>query len=122
MATRKRAAFTLVEMLVVIAIIAVLTSLLLPAVQAARERARLAQCSNRMGELGKAMIAYDHQKRHFPGYANTLKGRVVSWAPLLLPFIDRTDLWEDMARHCIAGNAVWRTCARVRLSHARSHG
>jgi prepilin-type N-terminal cleavage/methylation domain-containing protein/prepilin-type processing-associated H-X9-DG protein len=94
MATRDRAAFTLVEMLVVIAIIAVLTGLLLPAVLAARERARLAECGHRQGELGKGLLAYELHKKRFPGYANTLKGKTVSWAPLMLPYIDRNDLWE----------------------------
>jgi prepilin-type N-terminal cleavage/methylation domain-containing protein/prepilin-type processing-associated H-X9-DG protein len=94
MATRYRAAFTLVELLVVVAIIGVLVGLLMPAVLAARERARLAECMNHQGELGKAMISYDLAKKRLPGYANLLRGRVVSWAPLLLPYIGRNDLWE----------------------------
>jgi prepilin-type N-terminal cleavage/methylation domain-containing protein/prepilin-type processing-associated H-X9-DG protein len=95
MAARKRAGFTLVELLVVIGIIALLAALLLPAVNAARERARVAQCINHQGELGKAMLAYELDKKYFPGYANTLKGRRVSWAPLLLPYFGRSDLWES---------------------------
>ncbi len=62
----ERTGFTLVEMLVVIAIIAVLASLLLPAVQNAREASRRAQCLNNMKQIGLGILSYHDSHDAFP--------------------------------------------------------
>jgi prepilin-type N-terminal cleavage/methylation domain-containing protein/prepilin-type processing-associated H-X9-DG protein len=92
MSTRTTRGFTLIELLVVIAIIAVLIALLLPAVQAAREGARRAQCVNNMKQIGLAMHNYHQVNNSFcPGKMNYGWG---TWVVFTLQYIEGGTLYN----------------------------
>ena len=93
-ARRSRRGFTLVELLVVIAIIGILIALLLPAVQAAREAARRMQCTNHQKQIGIALQNYHGAHNTFPHGANILHSVGGTWAALILPYIERQDVYD----------------------------
>jgi prepilin-type N-terminal cleavage/methylation domain-containing protein len=108
---RCRPGFTLIELLVVIAIIAVLIGLLLPAVQAAREAARRAQCVNNLKQMGLALHNFESANGFFTPAAIDAafprlgmnvddSGKAIAkptrhgWVILLLPFAEQTVLYN----------------------------
>src|ERR1700759_2903628 len=109
----RRAAFgfTLVELLVVIAIIGILVALLLPAIQAARESARRAQCTANIKNVALALHNYHDAHKELPATAwlrpltatgassdNVLVDNRLfwNWMIRILPFIEEASLADQL--------------------------
>ncbi len=103
----RRPGLTIIEVLVVVAIIGILVALLLPAVQSAREAARRMQCTNRLRQLALACHLYHDVHSTLPpawltkpGYGSLNASSQYSlwgWAALLLPFVEQEPLFTQLS-------------------------
>lgn len=106
---KQRPGFTLLELLLVIGVIALLVSLLLPAVQQAREGARRIQCSNNLLQLGIALQNYQHCFQMLPPGCVERQGPIlhrpktpdesryrVGWIVRVLPQMDQSAAWMQV--------------------------
>ncbi|MHC5540816.1 DUF1559 family PulG-like putative transporter, partial [Singulisphaera rosea] len=110
--------FTLIEVLVVIAIIGLLIAILVPAVQYAREAAWRVQCTNNLKQIGVALHGYLSAVGSFPSGAN---GRGFSPHVMILPFMEQRSLYDSFnfmhpSDEGIDLNAINSTAAATTLS------
>jgi prepilin-type N-terminal cleavage/methylation domain-containing protein len=88
---RRQRGFTLVELLVVMAVVGVLVALLLPAVQQAREAARRTSCANNLRQIGVALQNYHGEHGTFPfGWNDHGTG----WTAMILPQLELQSLYD----------------------------
>ncbi len=97
----KRNGLTLIEVLVIFAIIGILIALLLPATCSSREAARRAACANNMRQLGIAAHNYHDAKKHFPAPSQLVGGEKktvggYSFIVALLPYMERQLLFNSL--------------------------
>ena len=98
---RGKPGFTLIELMVTIAIIAILVALLLPAIQSARESANKASCASNLMQLGIAMGSYVSTHSVLPPGVVNLEGPIQnlpsgyhhSWVVQILPFIGQAEIF-----------------------------
>ena len=124
-----RRGFTLIELLVVIAIIGVLIGLLLPAVQAAREAGRRAQCTNNLKQLGVALHNHHVTFGHFPTGAikdapcekhnNAIEGGQglgACWGTFILPYLEQKQVFDAMSKYCEEDQYGWPGAGRANVT------
>jgi prepilin-type N-terminal cleavage/methylation domain-containing protein len=87
---RRHGGFSLVELLVVLAVMALLAGLLLPAVQRAREAANRTSCANNLKQIGLAMHHYHLDHDSLPPGCSCQQG--ATWAVLILPYLEQENL------------------------------
>jgi prepilin-type N-terminal cleavage/methylation domain-containing protein/prepilin-type processing-associated H-X9-DG protein len=93
--------FTLVELLVVLAIIGVLIAMLLPAVQSVREASRRMQCQNNLHQIGIGLHNYHAAFRKFPPGGVQVRpqwpnGKQFAWSAFVLPFMEQPAIYEQI--------------------------
>lgn len=102
--SRCQGGFTLVELLTVIAIVGAMVGLLLPAVQAARESARLTQCQNNLRQIGLATLQFEVTRGAFPparlrsrsySAAETCETTQPSWLARILPYLEQANAGQQ---------------------------
>lgn len=137
----QRRAFTLIELMVTIAIIGLLIALLIPAVQSARESARRVACANKLRELGNALSGFTSSRNAFPGAGSgcyycpsnnnpsasaamiavekelqTITGGVPysawNWLTQLLPYLDQRNLYDQLDFRQLGTTAAMQAVGR----------
>jgi prepilin-type processing-associated H-X9-DG protein len=85
---------TIVELLFVIATLSALMTMLLPAIQAARQTARDIQCSNNLHQIGVALLSFEDEHKALPaGWTSTsTKESSYGWAVSILPELEEASL------------------------------
>lgn len=121
---RSPAAFTMIEVLIVLVIIGILVALLLPAINAAREAGRRIRCANNLMQIGLALQNYAAEHRVLPpGVVNETgpiesrpPGSHFSWIVQLLPCLDQRDIFQGMDFRMGAYGDANQTLGSTRLA------
>jgi prepilin-type N-terminal cleavage/methylation domain-containing protein/prepilin-type processing-associated H-X9-DG protein len=98
---------TLIELLVVMAISSVLVGLLLPVMQAAREKARRTGCSNNVRQVGLALLACHEAERRFPAGDYGVMGDWGTWQVAILPYIEQSELFVRYQGFRVGPAQLW---------------
>ena len=117
-------AFTLIEMLVALAIVALLVGLLLPAIQKLRESAARARCANNLRTIGAGLHAHHDTKSRFPRGVRSYQGSAIrdsswTWMAYLLPHVGQEPLWREAEAFARGGGNNWYPWHNPVLGHGQ---
>ncbi len=119
----RRPAFTLVELLVVIGIIAILIGILLPALGKARDSAQSIKCLSNLHQLGIATAQYEGETKGYLPYPTTTLGDPTLWFVVLDPYLQRlinidpgTGVASDRSYTAVKQDPVWQQFGTLSIS------
>jgi prepilin-type processing-associated H-X9-DG protein len=134
-APRHRRGLTIVELLVVIAVTAILVGTLMPALQMARESSRRSACSNNLRQIAFAMMNYVDSRKYLPGWRNMIKtystvkaqstpaDAAVSWTISILPQLEEPAVYEWYTSYQATASAdAGPPALRIQTYRCPSHG
>lgn len=118
---RQQTGFTLLEVLVVVAVVGTLAGMLLPAVSAAREAARRVQCQSHQRQIGLGVLGFEAAWRVFPASGWTRpgpgnpSGTAMGWRTVILPHLEQDDVRSlyDLRRHWWQGTNLAVACIPI---------
>lgn len=118
---KARVGVTLIEVIVVVAVIGLLMGLLVPAIQNVRAASDRMMCISNMRQIGIGLHSYHNDYKHLPPRAvdsrrKSDENRLLGWMVLILPYIDDSRLFSDSLMACQIERDVLRNPPHVGMS------
>jgi prepilin-type N-terminal cleavage/methylation domain-containing protein/prepilin-type processing-associated H-X9-DG protein len=106
--------FTVLELMVCVAIVSLVAALLLPAVNAARESSRAMSCKNKLRQSGIAIISYEARRKYYPIHTGGSHNHSYHWHQQILPEIEQAELFERI-QNDISNGLNWDELSGMRV-------